>query len=162
MSGRAALADWKLADWNEVAAVWLDTLSWLSVAAAAVFVVVLLVLRFVPRRVPDLRYALLALVLLRFLVPPSVTSPVSGWSFMSSWASLPTAASDLNPAGVMPKEVELSGGPLRSDGAAVVPATQRLTAADVAKLPWALVVAAVWLVGAYREGSFGQSRARMG
>lgn len=60
-----------------LARVGFESLVWLTLASSLVFAVVWAINRVLPKRAAGVRHALLGLVVLRLLLPPSLTSPVS-------------------------------------------------------------------------------------
>ena len=114
------------------AATWLETLGWLSLASLAVFAGVALLNRFVPRREAGLRHALLALVLIRLVLPPATASPVSVWSLVGDWPAAVAVAPSLEAT------------PASLHGFSTTPSPL----APPTETPWAALIAALWLAGA--------------
>ncbi|MEM6797566.1 MAG: M23/M56 family metallopeptidase, partial [Acidobacteriota bacterium] len=153
LQGATALAAW-----------WLATLGILSALSTVVCCAVVAMRSLIPRRAAGLRYALLSLVLLRLVVPPQVSSPISLWSLGDGVAPL-SAIHRLQgavPRGDVPAVAGADGtsssvatpAPSRPRPTAETRALPNLSAAAV----WLLT--ALWLAGAFWVGERLASRRR--
>ena len=114
----------------------LEILWQLTLASSVVFLIVSSLNRFLPRRAANLRYALLSLVLMRLVVPPSVTSPVSIGHLLNGVSRIETARPPAH------SEVQASQPIFWSDARAMPSAP-----VPSARIPWTQTLFVLWVLG---------------